>query len=44
MKVLGSSTVLVREAKEGGAGGKKVSLKVNTGNAPTAEPLMSRRK
>ena len=33
MKVSGSSRLLVREAKEGGAGGWKVSLKVNTGKA-----------
>ena len=40
MKVSGSSTFLVREAKEGGAGGWKVSLKVNTGKA---ELVRSRR-
>ena len=41
MKVSGSSKFLVREAKEGGAGGWKVSLKVNTGKAATAELLRS---
>ena len=43
MKVSGSSTLLVREAKEGGAGGWKVSLKVNTGKAATSEVVMSSR-
>ena len=43
MKVSGSSRLLVREAKEGGAGGWKVSLKVNTGKAATSEVVMSSR-
>ena len=43
MKVSGSSTLLVKEAKEGGAGGWKVSLKVNTGKAATSEVVRSSR-
>ena len=43
MKVSGSSTFLVKEAKEGDSGGWKVSLKVNTGKAATAELLRSSR-
>ena len=44
MKVSGSSTFLVREAKEGGAGGWKVSLKVNTGNPSRVELLRTTSK